>query len=202
MIKGFLRSEPNADQVLSILVMASGDGHEILHVLKRVRDRYPFASTMRIIVPQEWSHVLKEDNCVQFVYSKKKGIANDLTHKVNVCRFMREQKVDLSVILVTGRGQYNLMKKLAFLAKSAKILAYNENLDSFYIDRQHRNTIKGHLRWRRSNHGTELKLSIPGLSLLVRFLSFIVKFLIIYILYEINRTKLMKLKKIADKGIT
>ncbi len=199
MIGGYFHHEPNADQVRTILVVGSGRGPEIQKLLNGLRKRFPMAQEFRLIIPLEWSDSL--DGTEQlFVYGRKTGLWRNIVHKIRAARFSRVRESDLTVVLLTGCRQYNLMKKLIFIAHTKKVLAYNENMDSFFMDRENRNVLKGHIQWRRRERENTGSISIPVLSTIFRLISKVIQVVVLVAYYVMYSGQIRRLKSYVRQG--
>lgn len=199
MIPGYFRREPNADQVRAILVVGSGQGGEIQELLRGLRSRFPMAQEYRLIIPSEWTASLDGAGEL-FVYGRKPGVWRNVVHKIRAAQYSRAKESDLTVVLLTGRRQYDLMKKLVFVAHTKKILAYNENMDSFFVDREHRSVLRGHMQWRRRDRMSAGAMGIPVLSILFRLASNVMRIVVLIACYAIYSVQIRGLKSYVRRG--
>jgi len=84
-----------------------------------------------------------------------------------VCR----QRYDVIAMLWTGSHLHRNLKIFAFLCLPRRLLAVNENGDSFYVHRSETAVLRAHRQWRRRHNRATGDLSDRALGL-VRLLFF------------------------------
>ena len=140
----------------NVLVVRSGSLPNLLMVLDSLGKRFPGSEITVLTDPDildELSQYPGVSNVV--VYSNLKFF---LSHQLWE---LRRQDYDCKVVLFTNEneGRYNKFKVLAFLCRAPRMIAYNENGDSFEWDYHHRRIIWSHIKWRlRDNFFTDASL--------------------------------------------
>ena len=142
--------EPGGDSIKRVLLIASAPPEHIRGIYDSLVGRFPDSVVYDALVPFEARDVLSTNGSIA-VYGDGQGTANRMRGRVRGLRFSRSQRYDIVVVMATGVAQYNRFKHLAFISKARKILAYNENRDSFFVDWSHRKVLVSHLKWRRQS---------------------------------------------------
>lgn len=191
-MKRFRNPEPSYDTIKNVLIVGSGTTSEIAAVYQRAHGRFGEDKIYDAIVPVECRESIQPSGEL-FVYSPSKKGA-----RIDTIRFMRAKEYDIVVILGTGIVQYNRFKQFGiFASKAKKILIYNENMDSFYVDKDHREIVRSHLRWRKENRPNGLRYS--GIRGFLAGAATPLKVLLLFSIGIMNYSSLKKLRSYVER---
>ncbi|MBI3788661.1 MAG: hypothetical protein HY276_10465 [Ignavibacteriales bacterium] len=76
------------------------------------------------------------------------GQATTFVQQFALLRSLRRRKADIVVVAWTSEASFGLLKLAGLLSNTRSIIAFNENVDAFFLVLKNHRIIRHHLRWR------------------------------------------------------
>ena len=112
-------------------------------IVESVRERFPSMRWTVYLRAGDTSGLGDSTSGMEVFSDKPRG------SKIGFLRRIRRGRSKLAVIAWTGDRSYNKMKLVGLLSAAQRVLIYNENLDSFFLDNNDGIWWR-HLQWRAS----------------------------------------------------